>query len=45
MLDWLSETCNVFGLAGQNWMLLVAGGLLIYIAGLAIARRRERRLR
>lgn len=45
MLNWLLEDFDVFGLPGQNWMLIFAGSLIIYIAGLAMARRRERRLR
>ena len=39
MLHWLVGNCDVFGFAGQNWMLVVAGGLLAYIAVLAIGRR------
>jgi hypothetical protein len=38
VLDWLVGDC--FGLTGQNWMMVVGGGLLLYIAGLVIARRR-----
>ena len=41
MLNWLTGNCDLFGLAGQNWMLVVAGGLLLYIAALAICRRRH----
>jgi len=40
LLDWLVGDCHLFGLTGQNWMLVVGGGLLLYIAGLVIARRR-----
>ena len=36
MLNWLTENCELFGLPGQNWMLVVAGGLLLYIAVLVI---------
>lgn len=39
MLDWLSDTIDIFGLPAQNWMLVIGGGFLIYIAGLAIAQR------
>ncbi len=41
MLNWLTGNCELFGLAGQNWMLVVAGGLLLYIAVLAISHRRQ----
>lgn len=41
MLNWLTGNCELFGLAGQNWMLVVAGGLLLYIVVLAIGRRRQ----
>jgi hypothetical protein len=41
MLNWLTGNCDLFGLAGQNWMLVVAGGLLLYIAALAVSRRRH----
>lgn len=39
MLNWLTGNFEVFGLPGQNWMLVVAGGFLLYIAALAIGRR------
>ena len=32
MLNWLTSNCELFGLPGQNWMLVVGGGLLLYIA-------------
>lgn len=41
MLNWLTGNCWIFGLRGQNWMLLLAGGMLVYIAILAYARRRQ----
>jgi hypothetical protein len=41
MLDWLTGNFNLFGLPGQNWMVLVGGGLLLYIAILVIAQRRQ----
>ena len=41
MLDWLVEGGNVFGLRGQNWMLLVGGGLALYFVTLALLRRRQ----
>ena len=40
MQDWLTGNCWMFGLAGQNWMLVAGGGLLIYVCALAFARRR-----
>jgi hypothetical protein len=39
MLNWLVGTCELFGLSGQNWMLLAAGALLIYVVTLLILRR------
>ncbi len=38
MLNWLTANITVFGLHAQNWMLLVGGGLLAYIAALTLAR-------
>jgi len=38
VLDWLIGNCELFGLPGQNWMLVSGGGLLLYIATLVIAR-------
>lgn len=40
VLNWLMGNCNLFGFNGQNWMPVLAGGLLLYIAVLAIGRRR-----
>ena len=37
MLDWLVSTCDLFGLPCQNWMLVVSGGLLMYVAILAVS--------
>jgi hypothetical protein len=45
MLNWLTGNCELFGLSGQNWMLVVAGGLLAYIVVLALGRRRHVGLR
>jgi hypothetical protein len=45
MLNWLVGNCDLFGLAGQNWMLLIGGALLLYVAMLAMARRRRAGLR
>ena len=41
MLNWLTGNCELFGLAGQNWMLVVAGGLLLYMAVLVIGSFRQ----
>lgn len=41
MLDWLTGNWQLFGLASQNWMLVIGGGLLLYIAMLVIARGRQ----
>jgi hypothetical protein len=41
MLNWLTSNCELFGLPGQNWMLVVAGGLLLYIAVLLIGSFRQ----
>lgn len=45
MLDWLTKNCDLFGLPAQNWMLVVVGGLLLYIGVLALPRRRRRNTR
>jgi LPXTG-motif cell wall-anchored protein len=45
MLNWLVGDCKLFGVAGQNWMLVVGGGLLLCIAVLVIAQRRQTRMR
>lgn len=44
-LNWLTGNCHLFGLTGQNWMLVVGGVFLIYIVAVAIARRRQMRAR
>jgi len=41
MLNWFTSSCELFGLTGQNLMLVVAGGLLFYIVTLAISRWRQ----
>jgi hypothetical protein len=41
MLDWLTDDIDLFGLPAQNWMLLLGGGLLLYIGVLAWPRRRR----
>jgi hypothetical protein len=38
VLDWLIGNCELFGIAGQNWMLVLGGGLLLYVATLIVAR-------
>ena len=42
MLEWLTDTNELFGLPAQNWMLLLGGGVLLYIGALAFPRRRRR---
>ncbi len=42
MQHWLTGDCRVFGLDGQNWMLVIAGALAAYGAALAVLRRRRR---
>jgi hypothetical protein len=44
-LNWLNANCEVFGIAAQNWMLVIGAGLLIYIAVLVVAERRQPRVR
>jgi len=39
MVQWLVNNCDMFGLTGQNWMWLTAGGLGLYLAWLAFSRR------
>ncbi len=38
-MDWLAGGFELLGVAAPNWMLVVAGGLLLYIAVLMIAQR------
>ena len=45
MLNWLTSNCELFGLPGQNWMLVVGGGLLLYVAALVITNRRQAGIR
>lgn len=45
MLNWLIGNCEFFGYTGQNWMVALAGALLLYIAVLVIGRRRQTRTR
>lgn len=39
MLNWLVGSCDILGLRGQNWMLLIGALFALYIAWLAFARR------
>jgi hypothetical protein len=41
MLNWLTGNCDLLGFNGQNWMLVLAGGLLAYIAVLVIGQGRQ----
>ena len=45
VLNWLSANSVVFGIPAQNWMLVFGVGLLIYIAAVVIADRRQSRAR
>ena len=45
VLNWLTANSELFGVPAQNWMLVIGGGLLIYIAALVIAERRQPRVR
>ena len=40
MREWLVADCNLFWLAGQNWMWLVALAFSLYAAALTLVRRR-----
>jgi hypothetical protein len=45
-LHWLVGDCQLFGLTVQNWMPLMIGMILVYIAALAvISRRNHQRVR
>lgn len=39
-MDWLVRDWHFFGLNGQVWMPLLAGGLTLYIPVLIVLRRR-----
>jgi hypothetical protein len=45
LMNWLAANSELFGLPAENWMLVIGGGLLIYIAVLIIAERRHARAR
>jgi hypothetical protein len=45
MMNWLVGDFQVFGLVVQNWMLLIGGGFVLYIAVLVIAGRQNGRVR
>jgi hypothetical protein len=45
VLNWLSANSVVLGVPAQNWMLVFGVGLLIYIAAVVIADRRQSRAR
>jgi hypothetical protein len=42
VINWLIGNFKLFGVDIQNWMLAAAGGLLLYIVILMIARRWQR---
>jgi hypothetical protein len=41
-LQWLVDTSDLFGLPVQNWLLLVAAGLALYVIVLTVAHRFRR---
>jgi hypothetical protein len=41
-MQWLVDTSDLFGLPVQNWLLLVAAGLGLYVIALTIAHRFRR---
>jgi len=41
-MQWLVDTSDLFGLPVQNWLLLVAAGLALYVIALTIAYRLRR---
>ena len=42
MMGWLVDTREMFGLAGQNWMLVVAGAVVAYVVVLLLLSWRPR---
>jgi hypothetical protein len=44
MLNWLVGSIEIFGLAIQNWMLLIAASLAAYLATLAFTGRGQHTL-
>jgi hypothetical protein len=40
MLYWLVGNCELFGYPVQNWMLVAAGALALYVLMLAVTRQR-----
>lgn len=42
MMEWLVGSTDFFGLALENWMLAIGGGLLLYFAVMAMTRWRVR---
>jgi hypothetical protein len=43
LMNWLAGHTEWFGVPAENWMLVIGGGLLVYIAILVIAERRQPR--
>ncbi len=41
MLNWLTGNWDLFGLSGQNWMLLIGSALILYIVLLLVSDRRH----
>lgn len=40
MLHWLVGNCELLGFAAQNWMLVMAGALALYVVVLLARQRR-----
>ena len=45
LMNWLVGNSNLFGIPAENWMLVIGGGLLVYIAVLVIAEHCHARAR
>lgn len=41
VLNWLTSSYEIFGVPCQNWMLVIAGGLMVYALLLTLARHRQ----
>ena len=45
LMNWLVGNSDLFGVPAENWMLVIGGGLLVYITVLVIAGRCHARAR
>ncbi len=43
MLGWLVGNCELLGITAQNWMVVAAGALVLYVLALLAARLRHAR--